>query len=94
MVENRRKSEFQEWLNSNDHLYLSNRGASFTWSNGRRCSCHSKKRLDKVVCNTYGLLIVRSLLIVALSLYLILIIILYYLIFNPMKSDMFPLSVT
>ncbi|KEH19972.1 hypothetical protein MTR_8g064060 [Medicago truncatula] len=36
MVENCRKSEFQEWMNSNDHLYLSTRGASFTWSNGRR----------------------------------------------------------
>lgn len=93
MVENCRKSEFQEWMNSNDHLYLSTRGASFTWSNGGRGSFHTKKHLDKVVYNTSGL-IVGHLLIVVLSLNLILIIILYYLIFNTMKSDMFSLFIT
>jgi len=50
-------SEFLEWLNSNYLLYLSTRGASFTWSNGRRGSCHTKKHLDKVVCNTSRLIV-------------------------------------
>jgi len=44
-------SEFQEWLDSDDILYLPTRGSSFTWSNGKRGSRNTEKHLDRDVCN-------------------------------------------
>lgn len=44
-------NEFLQWSSNNHLIHLPTRGAFFTWSNGRRGSNHTKKRLDRTICN-------------------------------------------
>jgi len=43
--------EFQQWSDLNNLVHLPTRGASFTWSNGRRGRNNTQKRLDRVFVN-------------------------------------------
>jgi len=44
-------NEFLQWSNSNHLIHLPTRGSFFTWSNGRRGTNHTQKRLDRAICN-------------------------------------------
>ena len=43
--------DFQNWTDRFDLLHIPTRGAFFTWDNGREGRRHTKRRLDRVVCN-------------------------------------------
>ncbi|KAI5421605.1 hypothetical protein KIW84_045146 [Lathyrus oleraceus] len=43
--------EFSFWSDQNHLIHMPTVGAKFTWSNGRNGSHHTRKRLDKVICN-------------------------------------------
>lgn len=43
--------EFKSWSDSSDLIHLPTVGAEFTWTNKRRGSAHTERRLDRVVCN-------------------------------------------
>lgn len=44
-------NDFQTWSDLNNLIHIQTRGATFTWSNGRRGRCHIQRRLDRVICN-------------------------------------------
>jgi len=43
--------DFQQWSDSNNLIHLNTRGASYTWSNGRKGRFNIQRRLDRVVVN-------------------------------------------
>jgi hypothetical protein len=43
--------DFQQWTNLHDLIHLPTRGVSFTWDNGRLGRRHTKKILDRAICN-------------------------------------------
>jgi hypothetical protein len=43
--------DFFQWSDSNNYVHLPTRGMSYTWSNGRRGSNHTEKRLDRSICS-------------------------------------------
>jgi len=49
-------SEFQEWLDSDDILYLPTTGASFIWSNGKRGSRKTEKHFIEMFVINSGLI--------------------------------------
>lgn len=44
-------ADFKNWYDSCNLLHLPTNGSAFTWSNGRRGSQHTEKRLDRSLCN-------------------------------------------
>jgi len=43
--------DFQTWTDNHDLLHLPTRGATFTWDNRISGNRHTKKRLDRTICN-------------------------------------------
>ena len=43
--------EFQQWFDTNNFIHLYTRGASYTWSNGRKGRFSIQRRLDRVIVN-------------------------------------------
>jgi len=43
--------DFQSWTDINNLIHLPTRGAFFTWDNGRMGRRHTKRRLDRSICN-------------------------------------------
>jgi hypothetical protein len=43
--------DFHQWSDSNNLVQLHTKGATYTWSNGRRGRNNTKKRLDRVIVN-------------------------------------------
>ena len=43
--------DFQNWTDNFDLIHIPTRGAAFTWNNGRIGRRHTKRRLDRSVCN-------------------------------------------
>lgn len=43
--------EFQQWSDYNNLIHLHTRGASYTWSNGRKGRYNIQRRLDRVIVN-------------------------------------------
>jgi hypothetical protein len=43
--------DFFNWCDANNFINLPTRGVNFTWSNGRRGSRHTEKKLDRSICN-------------------------------------------
>jgi len=68
--------EFHNWSESNSPIHITTRGLEFTWSNGRRGSKNTQRRLIIQVCNHLWLDMCRSLYCSTLTMH---------------KSDHFPL---
>jgi len=43
--------EFQTWTDNHNLLHIPTRGSEYTWDNRRPCRRHTKKRLDRSICN-------------------------------------------
>jgi len=43
--------EFFNWSDVNNLLHIPTRGVQYTWTNGRRGTRHTERRLDRAVCN-------------------------------------------
>jgi hypothetical protein len=43
--------DFHAWSDANNLIHLPTKGAFFTWSNGRRGSRNTQRRLDRAICN-------------------------------------------
>jgi len=43
--------EFQTWSDNNNLLHIPTRGSKYTWDNRRPGTRHTKKRLDRSICN-------------------------------------------
>lgn len=43
--------DFQGWSDLNELIHIPTRGAEFTWDNRRSGLRHTKRRLDRVICN-------------------------------------------
>lgn len=43
--------DFKNWTDAGSLNHIVTRGAEFTWSNGRKGSAHTERRLDRAICN-------------------------------------------
>ncbi|CAK8576869.1 unnamed protein product [Lathyrus sativus] len=43
--------EFADWTDYNHLVHMPIVGVKFTWANGREGRRHTRKRLDRVICN-------------------------------------------
>lgn len=43
--------EFRNWSDAGQYIHINTRGSQFTWTNGRKQSAYTEKRLDRSICN-------------------------------------------